>query len=1605
MAIGVQNLLYLKQSQRAQPALYDGNELLKTHHVSVLVPSSEVDLELAETTRIKMNEKMNNHVYVEKKTQLTPEQVFWSKEINDKKADDLKARTPPLLVLPPVTVYPPNTPVHLVPRTLPTTSQVNIGLYDVFFTVIDSAMNASRFHELSIAYTVAMNRVVKLEAENSKLLEKIKNDDHDTMVNAFSKLEVVHLNLQLKHLHLKENIENFKSKSSKDVPEFDAFFELALQERLQNFKAENEKVKLHYQELFNSIKITRVQTIDNTTSLQNEIENLKTQLKGKMSCITSNDASPKVPACAKYAIDVQPIPPHQRNNRVVQHGVSNATKCRRLQPKSNTTHDRTLPAKNLSFLRIFGALCYPTNDGKDLGKLKAKADIGLFVGYAPNRKGYRIYNKRTCQIMETIHVTFDELTGQTVPVQTSPGPAPNLLMPGPIRSGLVPNPAPAIPYSTVDQQVPFALAVHIPVNPHCLSVSISVDQDAPLEGHLPSSLDHQSSSIHHDVAANHSFKVNPFAPADNEPFVNIFAPGPSSEVSSSGEILIADSNQSTQPHEHLRKWTDSHLIDNIIRNPSRPVKLDEYGDVLKNKPRLVAKGYSQEEGINFEESFTPVARLEAIRIFIANDARKIRRSSESCLSSEEGPLRFKAGTKGVHSRSKHINIQHHFIREQVENGVVELYFVRTEYQLADIFTKALPKERFECILPRFRMKCMMPETLKHTMVEMNSPINDAPAIAPPTRTDDQILPSCEWVPISKSNCVEEFVQSIQTFLTDKKNLTTAACRKKKSTPLLIPSIRFTKLIIHYLKTKHNFHPRTNSPLYYSHEDFALAFSGLLERMVERGKAEEGGVTESPKATKVTKPEVAKQTKPSTPKAPKHTSSQAPTSTPTPAKPSKKDQGKKCKLVKEIFEAPSPAKRTKVGKVIKKRIPKGPRPLFDEFVDEDEELALTDSESKSSKKVPEINVGDHDEGQAGPNPGENLKLPFEDQVILKDPTRSTRTLSSLQNLDKELSFTNQFLVEKPQEEEPEKTNTESEAPLPTSTSTTSAVTTTTTLPPPPPQPQQSTADQTLLQRISEFEQLMANLIQDNLSLDDLPAVDMKEILQQRMFEEKSYEAHEDHKKFFSCAGEKKRKRRDLPRTPSGSPPPQPPPPPPPVGASGASDSMMNDYSIHDKQVQLSNNENTRNDHLPNADTRKDWWKPLPEERPATPEPAWTITSSNVSDTENNWASVLVLTCEPPAEKSLLVKIGDMMTFMNWYCRKVNKTVLTQANFKGQAYEVVKDLEYLRYGNKGSSPALSVSKMKVARYPDFGLELLVPERMWVNDACTYDISAKYGISYWWFKRQKFYIDRHDSSSRQKEVRTYMRILSVVRIKAYSRYGYDYLSKIVLRRADFQEHTIAEKDFKNLYPSDFEDLNLLLLQGHLDYLPGFDKHMLSTDVKLWNQNLVIRQRVNDSQLDIKSYQTELNLTKLDVMLKATSLSMNIPLLSLLEQLSSWSTTMNERSCGSTKYTSSVTDMTRSKEFIAAIERRLKTRRIYRNLECFIGGQSYKDGKVWYSFLRSRQSQMDLPRDNPLVSVEVLRTTERYKSTHNEDGNPSRANINKLLVGTCEIHYGSNL
>nr|GEU95553.1 copia protein [Tanacetum cinerariifolium] len=217
-----------------------------------------------------------------------------------------------------------------------------------------------------------------------------------------------------------------------------------------------------------------------------------------------------------------------------------------------------------------------------------------------------------------------------------------------------------------------------------------------------------------------------------------------------------------------------------------------------------------------------------------------------------------------HSRSKHIDIRHHFIRDQVEKGVVKLYFMTMDYQLADIFTKTLPRERFEFLLPRL-------DTMADANV--NAPADQAPTMAPPTRTDDQILPHIRWEPIGKSNCYldtvgcykcqldEQWFDLTKDTLKDalqktpvnnnkaftsppssdalinfvnelgypklvqchKKNLAQYTHGKKKAILIVISSIRFTKLIIYHLQRKHKFHPKPDSPLHLPNEEPVLGY--------------------------------------------------------------------------------------------------------------------------------------------------------------------------------------------------------------------------------------------------------------------------------------------------------------------------------------------------------------------------------------------------------------------------------------------------------------------------------------------------------------------------------------------------------------------------------------------------------------------------------------------------------------------------------------------------------------------------------------------------------------------------------------------------------------
>nr|GFB30051.1 hypothetical protein [Tanacetum cinerariifolium] len=330
VAIGYKNPLFLTRAKQAQPALYNGDEILKDNHARAKVHNTEDTLEIAEITRKKMNAKMTDpecvthkvkispHDYLATFTpqkQLTPEQIYWSNDLMKLKSKALKELAKVSRPIKAFTVYPPNTPATLIPRVLPTTSQVKIHIFtliqqfsefdktckkritpstitdgergfeqtnacylqevipffqtikenfegirkaltkevkqikdvfeeleaevaqcavdrkqdainqknlliandnliaeclskEVFSVATKSELNVARFAEMHVANTSIEARCLALEAELATLHDKSHQENQGELIKHFSKLEVDHLNLQLKYQNLKDSIGN-----------------------------------------------------------------------------------------------------------------------------------------------------------------------------------------------------------------------------------------------------------------------------------------------------------------------------------------------------------------------------------------------------------------------------------------------------------------------------------------------------------------------------------------------------------------------------------------------------------------------------------------------------------------------------------------------------------------------------------------------------------------------------------------------------------------------------------------------------------------------------------------------------------------------------------------------------------------------------------------------------------------------------------------------------------------------------------------------------------------------------------------------------------------------------------------------------------------------------------------------------------------------------------------------------------------------------------------------------------------------------------------------------------------------------------------------------
>ncbi|GJR19694.1 retrovirus-related pol polyprotein from transposon TNT 1-94 [Tanacetum coccineum] len=373
---------------------------------------------------------------------------------------------------------------------------------------------------------------------------------------------------------------------------------------------------------------------------------------------------------------------------------------------------------DLSFLHVFGSLCYPTNDNEDLGFEKLPKTPLFHDDPLHESLHEESTSQGSSSNMRQTHTPFEHLGRWT-------------------------------------KDHPIANVIRDP------SRSISMRKQ----------LETDAMWCYFDAFLT-SIKPKNFKQAMTEP------------------SWIDEMQEEIHEFERLEVWELVSCPDKVLLIKLKwiyKVKTDEFGGVLKNKARIIAQGFRQEEGIDFEKSFAPVARIETIRIFIANVAHKnmtiyqmdvktaflngelkeeVYASQPERFVDQDNPshvYKLKKALYGLkqapdawydmlssflisqhfskgavdptlftresaiayalnnvqHSRAKHIDVRYYFIKKQVEHGTVELYFVRTEYQLADIFTKPLPRDRFNFLIEKL-VRSMSPETLKRLAEETDA---------------------------------------------------------------------------------------------------------------------------------------------------------------------------------------------------------------------------------------------------------------------------------------------------------------------------------------------------------------------------------------------------------------------------------------------------------------------------------------------------------------------------------------------------------------------------------------------------------------------------------------------------------------------------------------------------------------------------------------------------------------------------------------------------------------------------------------------------------------------------------------------------------------------
>ncbi|GJR92002.1 retrovirus-related pol polyprotein from transposon TNT 1-94 [Tanacetum coccineum] len=1312
---------------------------------------------------------------------------------------------------------------------------------------------------------------------------------------------------------------------------------------------------------------------------------------------------------------------------------------------------------DLSFFHVFGALCYPTNDSENLGKLKLKADIGIFIGYAPTKKAFRIYNRRTRRIIETIHVDFDELTAMASK-HSSSGPALHEMTPAIIRSGLVPNPPPSTPFVPPlrgDWDLLFQ-----PLFDEILTPPPSVDYPAPkvvapiheVEAPVPVVSTGSPSSTNVDQDA-----PSPIAHMDNDPYFGIPIPEvPSDQSSSSNSIhtIIEAMQEELNEFERLGVWElvpRPYKVMVITLKWIYKVKLDELGGILKNKARLVARGYRQEERINFEESFALVARLEAIRIFLAfaahmnmvvyqidvktaflngilreevyvsqpdgfvdpdnpNHMYKLkkalyglkqaprawydmlssflisqdfskgsvdptlfihregkqlllkysfdtcdpvdtpmvekskmdkdkegkavdpshypgmigtllyltasrpdlqfaicmcarglwypkdssialtafayvdhagcqdtRRSTSGsmqflgdrlvCWSSKKQKSAAMSGTEAEYiamsgccaqillmrsqltdyglgfnkiPMSKHMDIRFHFIKEHVENGVIELYFVNTEYQLADIFTKALARERIEFLINKLGMRSFTPETLKHLADEVDEDVNVN-------------------------------MEGRDTEMTD------APCTIVQTTQV----IEDTHVIITPVNPE-------------GQQQSSFVSSGFVSNMLN----------------------------------------------PSPDT-----------RIDSFFNLNT--KSTSLVDV-----------LVTTFAEPFLLSATTLLNHQSFCKL----LNKHQFPHLQLFPSSSYKGPSKFLALIRGLTMTITLGNKFSGVQFNEQFMQRFLLIIGIEQVKEQVKAKVSKILSKIEKTVN---------------EQLEAE--VLTRSSN-ESKTSHAIAANLS-----ELELKKILIDKMILFFKYIRDVEDNRTRNPLLDQNwgLKRREMEKNRS-------------AGESAQAEEPMHSAKDLENRHRCSKTGVTVR-IKPNEETfqHPDWFqKPA---KPPTPDHPREL-FNELMDTPLDF-SAFVMNRHKVDTLTPELLIGPTFELMKGSCKslieleyfleevyKATTVQLDWINPEGQQYPhdlrkplplipnsrgrqvipfdhfINNDLEYLSGGVSSRKYATSVTKTKAADYGHIKwIEDLVPNRMWSQVPISYDKHALWGISHWGRKRQQFYgfaVNRESA----RDVYSKRRIIAVTNLQIVEWHNYKHLDWITIRRDDDKLYKFKEGDFNRLRIQDIEDMMLLLIQGKLTNLTVKERLAFNVSLRMFTKSIVIQRRVEDLQLGVESYQKKLNLTNLDMYRsdrkrREAYTTYSNPrgfiyqnkdkknILMRIDELHKFSdgtlndvrTALDDRLKGiRMKYLPQTiwrqSDRDKAGAMIQAIDKQLKTRRIMRSLEKFVGGRPYE-------------------------------------------------------------------